>query len=650
MNDRSEAGHDTEVTRDLGASGQGSISTSLWAGSKHASPQRDRKYLSTRKKFLVLALIMIIACGVSLTIMTILLYRNNIEEHREQLQVTAQSQARLIEAVARYDSKMADLISYKNPNYNAFTATLSQIIDAHEQFGGFGETGEFTLARREGGSIVFLLRHRHMTVESPKSISIDMELAEPMRLALKGLSGTVIGLDYRGEIVLAAHEPIAFLDLGIVAKIDLAEIRAPFIRAGLSAIAVALLVILAGTVLFFRISNPIIEQLESYSRNLEKEVEEHTVELTAANEQLTKEINGRKRTEESLRESEERYRTVVQDQTELISRFREDGTFIFVNEVYCRFFNKTHEELIGKHWQPVVVQEELPAIEEKLVTMSVENPIVLTENRVFSGSGEIRWMQFVNRGFFDDEGQRVEIQSVGRDITELKLVEGALKRSEKTLKQISSRRLDAFEEERKRISLELHDGLAQTMGAIKIWAESAQMHYNKNNEVKIAESMDKVVSLVQIAIEELRRISRNLHPVTLENLGLKAAIDWLCEEFEQLDRSINITRQIDEIGNEVLDSLKIAIFRVTQEALNNVFKHSKANLVRISLQKEEREIKLIIEDDGSGFNLDSQNLDKKDGIGLGVISMEERTNLSGGIFTIESQILKGTTVKAVWPL
>jgi signal transduction histidine kinase len=283
--------------------------------------------------------------------------------------------------------------------------------------------------------------------------------------------------------------------------------------------------------------------------------------------------------------------------------------------------------------------------------MSVENPIVLIENRVVSGSGEIRWMQFVNRGFFDEEEQLIEIQSVGRDITELKLVEEALKISEMTLRQTSSRRLDAFEDERKRIGLELHDGLAQTMSAIKIWAKAAaQKHLNQNNEAKVAESLENVVSLSQRAIEELRRVSKNLHPAVLENLGLLAAIDWLCEETEQLDRSINITRQIDVIENEVPDSLKTVIFRVTQEALNNVFRHSKANLVRISLQKAEREIKLIIEDDGSGFESGPQNLYQKTGHGLGLISMEERTKLAGGTFSIESQLWEGTTIKAVWPL
>ncbi len=139
---------------------------------------------------------------------------------------------------------------------------MSQIIDAHENYQAVGETGEFTLAKREGNYIVFLLRKQHRDLKIPEPVAFESELAEPMRRALSGLSGTIIGLDYRGTVVLAAYEPVAVLDLGIVAKIDLTEVRAPFVRAGIAAGVAALLVILLGTFLFMRVSNPIIRHLQ----------------------------------------------------------------------------------------------------------------------------------------------------------------------------------------------------------------------------------------------------------------------------------------------------------------------------------------------------------------------------------------------------
>ncbi len=137
----------------------------------------------------------------------------------------------------------------------------------------------------------------------------------------------------------------------------------------------------------------------------------------------TRDVTRQKQVEQALEQSELRYRTVVEDQTEVISRFRKDGTFLFVNELYCKFFKKRREELINNFWQPVAVFEDLPHIEAKLGQLTPENPVVVIENRVHSGAGDIRWMEFVNRAFFDETGEISEIQSVGRDITARKTAE-----------------------------------------------------------------------------------------------------------------------------------------------------------------------------------------------------------------------------------
>lgn len=212
--------------------------------------------MSDHKRLLVLILIMtgvaLVVGGITITV----LYRVAINETRERLVETAQSQARLIEATARFDR-----IWSKDYPQGSTSATLSQITDAHERYKGFGKTGEFTLARSDGGNIVFLLSHRHADLADPKPVSLDSELAEPMRRALLGQSGTVIGLDYRGVTVVAAHEPVAELELGIVAKIDLAEVRAPFVKAGIFAAGSALFVILLGSALSIRISSPVLRRL-----------------------------------------------------------------------------------------------------------------------------------------------------------------------------------------------------------------------------------------------------------------------------------------------------------------------------------------------------------------------------------------------------
>ena len=225
--------------------------------------------LGPRKRILLLIIIMIVIVMVAESIFMGILYRTAINEERTRLVEIAKSQARLIEAIARFDK------AYSNDYpFGSRAATLHQIKDAHSRYGGFGQTGEFTLSMKKKGWIIFLLNHRHYDLNNPQPVAWDSDLAEPMRLALSGKSGTIIGLDYRGKEVLAAHEPVGELDLGIVAKIDLSEIRAPFLKAiSLSAV-IAIGFILAGVAIFFKLTDPIIKQLQSTVGQLEKALSE----------------------------------------------------------------------------------------------------------------------------------------------------------------------------------------------------------------------------------------------------------------------------------------------------------------------------------------------------------------------------------------
>ncbi len=188
-----------------------------------------------------------------------LLYNTALGVQQERLIETVESQAKLIEAVARFDK----MHSHDTSLGESFDATLSQIREAHKNFKGFGETGEFTLAKLVGNEITFLLNHRHHNIQERGPLTLDEADAEPMRRALEGKSGIMQGRDYRGERVLAAYACVKELSVGIVAKIDMSEVQAPFIKTGLTVAGFAACLILIGSWLFAsKITWPMIKKLE----------------------------------------------------------------------------------------------------------------------------------------------------------------------------------------------------------------------------------------------------------------------------------------------------------------------------------------------------------------------------------------------------
>jgi len=247
------------------------------------------------------------------------------------------------------------------------------------------------------------------------------------------------------------------------------------------------------------------------------------------------------------------------------------------------------------------------------------------------------------------QGELTNVVCQWVDITERKKAEEALMQSEERLRFLSSRLLEAQEAERKRIAGELHDSIGQSLAAIKFNVENVLDKTGEDLNGRIVNSIEQIVLLVQNSIEEVRRIYTGLRPSMLDDLGIIATIGWFCREFQNTYESICIEQQLGIEEAEIPEPLKIVIFRIAQEALNNVARHSGAELVNISLESKEGRIEMAIEDNGIGFYLDSALLKGCHEKGLGIAGMKERAELSGGTFSIESVIGKGTTIHATWP-
>jgi signal transduction histidine kinase len=205
---------------------------------------------------------------------------------------------------------------------------------------------------------------------------------------------------------------------------------------------------------------------------------------------------------------------------------------------------------------------------------------------------------------------------------------------------LSARLLAAQEEERKRIAIDLHDGIGGSLSAIKYQVEAATR----------IEDLGATVAFLQGIMEECRRIQLDLRPPLLDDLGLLATFNWLIREFQKRTPGVTVEKRLEIEEGAIPEALRTVIFRIAQEALNNIAKYSRAAGVQFSLRKVNGALELVVRDNGQGFEVEKALAKKETERGLGLASMRERAGLSGGTFAIESTPGKGTVVQAVWPL
>jgi len=206
----------------------------------------------------------------------------------------------------------------------------------------------------------------------------------------------------------------------------------------------------------------------------------------------------------------------------------------------------------------------------------------------------------------------------------------------------------AQEEERRRIAQELHDGIAQTVGGLKYKVETVVCELaRKNPDLDLRELMSSVDELKALA-GEIRRISRNLSPSMLEDFGLQVSLEWLCKEFSEHNPNVRARCRAELDESETPELVKIAIYRIAQEALNNAARHASATLVDLELTYDADGIRLTIRDDGSGFEPGAIGSSTGNAGGLGLRSMRERAAATGGRLEFDTAAGKGVTIRAVW--
>ncbi len=240
-------------------------------------------------------------------------------------------------------------------------------------------------------------------------------------------------------------------------------------------------------------------------------------------------------------------------------------------------------------------------------------------------------------------------QRLENEIDEHKRDKRTLTRSERALRVLSAKLLGAQEQERKRIAGELHDGLGQSLSAAKFNLEGSLVALTPCGTGRSIEIMQGAIGKVRDAIDEVRRISMDLRPAILDDLGILATIDWFCREFQQVHPNVTIDKRVTVAEGEVPEILKIVIYRIVQEAFNNVAKHARADRANVELARIGARLELRITDNGRGFDYEGCRSGGNGYKGIGLQSMGERAELSGGELRIDSRPGQGTRLEVVWP-
>lgn len=341
---------------------------------------------------------------------------------------------------------------------------------------------------------------------------------------------------------------------------------------------------------------------------------------------MLRDITGRKRAEEALRESKERLSVFMESALDAFALFDSEMNLVEINKAGLRFLgaDTKKEDVIGKN-----IRKLYPGIEEEerydkyLKVIETGKPLFFDAVVPHQQSGNLHLTVRIFK-VIDGLGMIVT------DITEQK--------------EFGRRIVEAHEEERRKISGELHDNVGQLLTAAKMRIDRLR-DTRYDNMAALTKELSEVSHILSDVLEKTRDLSHRLRPPLLDQLGLVAALRSLATQFES-NTGAAVLIETDRAEKQLPPNIELLIYRVVQEALTNVARHAAASKVRVRLTVSEERIELSIGDNGKGFDVAA--IARRTDC-MGVRSMREKVTNSGGAFRLDSEVGKGTTLQVTLP-
>jgi PAS domain S-box-containing protein len=351
-------------------------------------------------------------------------------------------------------------------------------------------------------------------------------------------------------------------------------------------------------------------------------------------------ITDRVKMEQDLRHERDFSTGIISGTPAIIVGMSPNGITTFVNPAGEQITGYKAKELIGKNWWRIFYPGKESAQVKKLYEAFEKGAVRNYEMVLTSRSKEKRVIAWNSINRFDDNGNLVEIIGFGTDITEKKKADQALKNQRDMLREVTEDVIRVQEDERRRISMELHDSIGGSLSVVKLQIQNL-IKSIQSDDVSLAEGLRAISELVSDTIAYLRQISANLRPVILDNLGLWATIEWFLNDFgekSELDVDIDIREQDIKLNQNVENHL----FRIIQQIMINIKTHSGAKKVVFKSWRKNSDIIFEISENGKGFDPDKIFDPSGRRHGMGMINIMERVNIVKGKLDIKSAPGRGT--------